>query len=69
MPQVGSEEKPMMINGNRKGKNLGMTGRFYSPENKKKYDENYDRIFGHFGHKSEFEIAREKSKTFSMDQD
>lgn len=66
MAQVGSEEAPMMIKGNRKGKVLGMTGRFYSPENKKKYDENYERIFGH---QTEFELARSKSKTFSMEQD
>tara|TARA_A100001037_G_C14998415_1_gene565834 strand:+ start:590 stop:790 length:201 start_codon:yes stop_codon:yes gene_type:complete len=66
MAQVGSEESPMMIKGQRKGKVLGMTGGFYKPENKEKYDENYDRIFGD---KSEFEIARLKSKTFSMEQD
>ncbi len=66
MATVGSEESPLMIKGQRKGKVLGMTGSFYKPENKEKYDENYDRIFAN---KSEFDIARLKSKTFSMEQD
>ena len=66
MPQLGSNEKPMMINPKKRGKILGMTGSFYKPENKEKYDENYDRIFAN---KSEFDIARLKSKTFSMEQD
>ena len=46
MPQIGSEQKPMMIGSKKRGKVLGMTGGFYKPENKKKYDDNYDRIFG-----------------------
>ena len=64
--QIGSEENPMMIKGKRRGKVLGMTGSFYKPVNKSKYDANYDRIFGH---QTELEIARQKSKTFSMEQD
>ena len=56
----------MMIKGRRKGKVLGMTGSFYKPVNKSKYDANYDRIFGH---QTELDIARQKSKTFSMEQD
>ena len=67
MSQLGSEANPLMINGKRKGKILGMTGNFFKPENKKRYDENYDRIFNI--HQTEFNIAREKSKTFSMEQD
>ena len=35
-------------------------------EDKAKFDENYERIFGG---KTEFEIARETSKTFSMEQE
>lgn len=35
-----------MIKGKRKGKKLGSTGRWYKPENKKNYDENWDAIFG-----------------------
>ena len=64
--QIGSEQNPMMIKGRRKGKVLGMTGSFYKPVNKSKYDANYDRIFGH---QTELDIARQKSKTFSMEQD
>jgi len=56
----------MMIKGKRRGKVLGMTGSFYKPVNKSKYDANYDRIFSH---QTELEIARQKSKTFSMEQD
>lgn len=56
----------MMIKGKRKGKVLGMTGSFYKPVNKSKYDANYDKIFGH---QTELELARQKSKTFSMEQD
>lgn len=64
--QIGSEQNPMMIKGKRRGKVLGMTGSFYKPVNKSKYDANYDRIFSH---QTELEIARQKSKTFSMEQD
>ena len=46
MPQIGSNEKPMMISPKKRGKILGMTGSFYKPENKKKFDQNYDKIFG-----------------------
>ena len=45
MPQLGTNENPVMIKGKRKGKILGMTGSFYKPENKKKFDLNYDKIF------------------------
>ena len=64
--QIGSNENPMMIKGQRRGKVLGMTGSFYKSVNKSKYDANYDRIFGH---QTELDIARQKSKTFSMEQD
>ena len=40
--------------------------RFRKGFDKKKYDENYDRIFNRG---SEFDICREKSKTFSSDQE
>lgn len=40
--------------------------RFRKGFDKDKYQENYDRIFGT---KTELEIARETSKTFSMEQD
>ena len=45
MPQLGSDKQPVMINSKKRGKILGDTGSWYKPENKKKYEENYDRIF------------------------
>jgi len=45
MPQVGSNEKPVMIKGKKTGKILGDTGSWYRTENKKKYEANYDAIF------------------------
>ena len=45
MPQLGTNEKPLMINPKRKGKTLGLAGSFFASELKKKYDENYDKIF------------------------
>ena len=35
-----------MIQGRSKGKILGDTGSWYKPENKKKYEDNWDAIFG-----------------------
>jgi len=46
MPQIGSEKNPMIITKNKTGKVLGLTGSFYSGDRKKKYNENYDKIFG-----------------------
>jgi len=40
MPQVGTNEKPMMISSNPKGKILGNTGSWYKTKNKTKYDIN-----------------------------
>ncbi len=45
MPIVGSNEKPVMIKGKKRGKILGDTGSWYKPENKKKFDDNWDAIF------------------------
>jgi|TARA_X000001382_G_scaffold91212_1_gene65741 hypothetical protein len=45
MPQVGSNAKPIMIKGKKTGKILGDTGSWYTKENKKKYEDNYDAIF------------------------
>ena len=42
MPQVGSNAKPIMIKGKKTGKILGDTGSWYTKENKKKYEDNYD---------------------------
>ena len=62
MAQLGSEEKPVMF---RKAI-VAKESRFRKGFDKKKYDENYDRIFNRG---SEFDICREKSKTFSSDQE
>lgn len=70
MPQIGSEKSSVVLkSGQRnKGRILGDTGSFYKSSNKEKYDKNWERIFGK-SHVTEFDIAREKSKTFSMEQD
>ena len=62
MPQIGNNEKPVMF---RKAI-VSKDSRFRKGFDKDKYQENYDHIFGN---KSELEIARETSKTFSMEQD
>ncbi len=62
MPQIGNNEKPVMF---RKAI-VSKDSRFRKGFDKDKYQENYDLIFGN---KSELEIARETSKTFSMEQD
>ena len=46
MPQVGSDSKPLMIRGKTRNRILGDTGSWYKPENKKKYEDNWDAIFG-----------------------
>ena len=62
MPQIGNNENPVMF---RKAI-VSKDSRFRKGFDKDKYQENYDRIFGN---KKELEIARETSKTFSMEQD
>jgi len=42
MPQIGSEQNPVRFNVNNKVK---IRAKYYRHENKKKADENYDRIF------------------------
>jgi|DEB0MinimDraft_4_1074332.scaffolds.fasta_scaffold10613_3 hypothetical protein len=68
MPQIGSDNKSVVLKSGIKNKKriLGMTGSFYAGESKSNYDSNYDKIFNK---KTEFKIARETSKTFSMEQD
>jgi|TARA_B110000027_G_scaffold133876_1_gene163699 hypothetical protein len=45
MAIVGSNEKPIMMRGKKRGKILGDTGSWYKSENKKKYEDNWDAIF------------------------
>jgi len=46
MAVLGSDSKPLMIKGSRKGKTLGATGSWYKSENQEKYKNNWDRIWG-----------------------
>jgi len=43
MPQIGNETNPIRLGTTGKVK---VSGQYLKNENKKKYDENYDRIFG-----------------------
>jgi len=47
MPQIGSNKEPVFLRGanKKRGKQLGLTGKFYSSESLKNYQDNYDRIF------------------------
>ena len=67
MPQVGSNENPMMF---RKAI-VSKDSRFRKGMNLSQYKDNYDRIFRKdtTEYPTEFEAARAKSKTFSMEQD
>jgi hypothetical protein len=62
MPQIGNNDNPVMF---RKAI-VSKDSRFRKGFDKNKYQENYNRIFGN---KTELEIARENSKTFSMEQE
>ena len=62
MPQIGNNDNPVMF---RKAI-VSKDSRFRKGFDKDKYQENYNRIFGN---KTELEIARENSKTFSMEQE
>jgi|TARA_R110000787_G_scaffold91272_1_gene192529 hypothetical protein len=70
MAKIGSEEKPFVMS---TGTIASEKSRFRKGFNKATYDENYDRIFSKDPLsnrlQSEFEIARETSKTFESDQD
>ena len=45
MPQLGTDAQPVRLNSKKRGKTLGLAGSFFEKERKKKYDENYDKIF------------------------
>jgi len=73
MPQIGSDENPMMF----RQAIVSKDSRFRKKFDKKAYDFNYDRIFNKSSkdsktikeYNSELEACRAKSKTFSMDQE
>ena len=68
MAQLGSDEKPFMIS---TGTIVSTKSRHRRGFNKSAYNKNYDRIFKKDSteYSTEFEAARAKSKTFSMEQD
>lgn len=43
MPQIGSDPNPVRISPNR---TIRLSGRYIKNENRQKYENNYDRIFG-----------------------
>ena len=43
MPQIGTDTQPIRMSTTKK---IKVSGQYLKNENKKKYDENYDRIFG-----------------------
>lgn len=69
MPQIGSDAKPMMF----RKTLVSKESRFRKGMNLSQYKDNYDRIFNKSSDTTEYatelEAAREKSKTFSMEQD
>ena len=69
MAQIGSEKNPVVF---RKA-TVSKPSRFRKGMNLSQYKDNYDRIFKKgketTAYDTEFESAREKSKTFSMEQD
>ena len=69
MPQIGSESNPMMF----RKTIVNKESRFRKGMNLSQYKDNYERIFkkdvDKVEYNSEFEAAREKSKTISMEQD
>ena len=69
MPQIGSDEKPVTF----RKTIVGKESRFRKGMNLSQYKDNYDRIFNKSEntteYNTEFEAARNKSKTFSMEQD
>ena len=47
MPQIGSEQQPIVFSSKNKKKKriLGLTGKFYTKEEQSQYAEGWDRIF------------------------
>jgi|TARA_R110000803_G_scaffold104080_1_gene172218 hypothetical protein len=46
MPQIGNDSNRVKIRNNQNNRIFGDTGSWYKAENKKKYNDNYDAIFG-----------------------
>ena len=47
MPQAGTEQRPLILKNKKKGnRKLGLSAKFYNKEDKQKYHQGWDRIFG-----------------------
>jgi len=47
MPQVGTDSRPVILKNKKRGnRKLGLGAKFLDKENKKLYNEGWDRIFG-----------------------
>ena len=47
MPQMGSEQRPVVLKNKKKGnRKLGLSSKFYNKKYKQLYSEGWDRIFG-----------------------
>tara|TARA_R110001583_G_scaffold8782_1_gene41577 strand:- start:205 stop:375 length:171 start_codon:yes stop_codon:yes gene_type:complete len=47
MPQIGNNKSPVIFKNPKKGnRTLGLGAKFLDKENKEKYNEGWDRIFG-----------------------
>jgi hypothetical protein len=61
MPQVGNEQRPLILKDKKKGnRKLGLSAKFYNKEDKQKYSEGWDRIFGKNG-KNQKNYTRQKT--------
>jgi len=47
MPQIGNEQRPVILKNKNKGnRKLGLSSKFLNKEDKQKYNKGWDRIFG-----------------------
>lgn len=46
MPQIGSEDKPVLMTNKKNGGRVGKGSRPRPIENKQQFEQNWDRIFG-----------------------
>jgi len=61
MPQIGNDKNPVVFKNKKKGnRKLGLSSKFYSKENKQKYHQGWDRIFGKNG-KNQKNYTRQKT--------
>ena len=53
MPQIGQEQRPLILKDKKKGnRKLGLSAKFYNKEDKQKYSTGWDRIFGNKNQKN-----------------